>query len=60
MLKADHEANLRDMEKMARLVADVQENERRNAHYAISLESVRNLEQIEKLSKSIRAQMKRY
>jgi hypothetical protein len=60
MLKADHEANLRDMEKMARLVADVQENERRNAHYAISLESVRNLEQIEKLSKSIRARMKRY
>lgn len=60
ILKADHEKNLKELEKMARLVEEVQAEARRNAHYIISLQSIKNLEQIEKLSKAIRDRMKRY
>ena len=60
ILKADHEKNLKDLEKMAKLVEAVQLDARKNAHYVLSLESVRNLEQIEKLSRAIRGRMKRY
>lgn len=59
ILKADHDQTMKDLEKMARLVEAVQADERKNAHYAISLQSIRNLEQIEKLSKAIRGRMKR-
>jgi hypothetical protein len=60
LLKADHEKNLRDLERMARLVEEVQAEARKNTHQVISLQSAKKLEQIEKLSKSIRGRMKRY
>jgi hypothetical protein len=50
---------LKDLEKMARLVEAVQADARRNAHYVLPVQSLRNLEQIEKLSKAIRGRMKR-
>jgi hypothetical protein len=59
ILKADHEQNLKDLDKLARLVEAVQADARRNAHYVLSVQSLRSLEQIEKLSKTIRARMKR-
>jgi hypothetical protein len=60
ILKADYEKNLKDLGQMARLVAEVQGDLRKHAHHVVSLQSVKDLEQIEKLSKSIRARMKRY
>jgi PHP family Zn ribbon phosphoesterase len=59
ILKADHERNMQDLEKMARLVETIQADERKNAHHAVSLQTIGNLEQVEKLSRSIRARMKR-
>jgi hypothetical protein len=50
---------LKDLEKMARLVEAVQADARRNAHYVLPVQSLRNLEQIEKLSKANRGRMKR-
>ena len=60
MLKADHEKNLKDLEKMAKLVEEVQTDTRKNARDVISMKSIRSLEQIEKLSRTIRGRMKRY
>lgn len=60
ILKANHERNLKDLEKMARLVEQVQADARKDSHNVISLQSLRNLEQIEKLSKGIRERMKFY
>ena len=60
MLKADHEKNLKDLEKMAKLVEEVQADTRKNSRDVISMRSIRNLEQIEKLSRTIRGRMKRY
>jgi hypothetical protein len=59
ILKADHAQSLRGVEKMARLVEAVRTGARRNAHYVLPVRSLRSLEQIEKLSKTIRARMKR-
>jgi hypothetical protein len=60
ILKADHEKNMKDLEQIARLVAEVQGDAQKNAHYVISLQSLKSLEQIEKLSRAIRGRMKRY
>lgn len=60
ILKADHEKNLKDLEKMAKLVEEVQADTRKLSHDVLSVQSLRNLEQIEKLSRTIRGRMKRY
>ena len=60
ILKADYQKNLKDLEQMATLVAEVQSDVRKHAHHVVSLQSVKDLEQIEKLSKTIRGRMKRY
>ncbi len=60
LLKSDHQHNLRDLEKMSRLLEQVQKDEDKNEHHAVSMQSLKNLEQIEKLSKAIRERMKRY
>ncbi len=60
LLKSNHKKNLEDLGRMARLVEEVQVDERKNAEYAVSLQSLKRLEQIEKLSKVIRERMKLY
>ncbi len=60
MLKADREKNLKDLEKMAKLLEEVQADTRKLPHDVISLQSLRNLEQIERLSRTIRGRIKRY
>lgn len=45
---------------MARLVEEVQEGARKSTHHVISLQNLKKLEQIERLSRSIRGRMKRY
>lgn len=60
ILKANHKRNLKDLEQIARLVEQVQGDAQKNAHYVISLQSLKNLEQIEKLSRAIRGRMKGY
>lgn len=60
LLKSNHDKNLKDLERMARLVGEVQLDERKNAEYAVSVQSLKRLEQIEKLSKAIRDRMKLY
>lgn len=59
ILKAEREKNLKDLEAMARLVEEVRAVTRKNEYYVISLESIRKLEQIEKLSRVVRNRMKR-
>jgi hypothetical protein len=59
ILKGRHEKNMKDLERLARLVEEVQADERKNSQYVLSVQSLKNLEQIEKLSRSIRQRMKR-
>jgi hypothetical protein len=59
ILKADHPQNWKDLEKMARLVEAVRTGALRNAQYVLPVQSLGNLERIEKLSKTIRARMER-
>ena len=59
MVKADHQHNLKDLDEMVRLIEEVQLDARKHAHYVISLQSLRKLEQIEKLSRTVRGRMRR-
>jgi hypothetical protein len=59
ILKGRHEKNMKDLERLARLVEAVQADERKNSQYVLSVQSLKNLEQIEKLSRGIRDRMKR-
>jgi cell division septation protein DedD len=45
---------------MAQLVEEVQADTKKNGQYVISLQSLKNLEQIEKLSRAIRQRMELY
>ncbi len=60
LLKSNHEKNLKDLEKMAMLVEEVQSDERKNEGSVVSLQSLKKLERIEKLSKAIRERMRLY
>lgn len=60
LLKLYHAKNLKELEKMAKLVEEVQADTKKDTQYVISLQSLKNLEQIEKLSRGIRDRMKRY
>ena len=60
LVKSNHKKNLEDLERMAKLVEEVQVDERKNAEYAVSLQNLKRLERIEKLSKAIRERMKLY
>jgi hypothetical protein len=59
ILKTRHEKNIKDLERLARLVEEVQADERKNSQYVLSVQSVRNLAQIEKLSRAIRERIGR-
>lgn len=59
ILKARYEKNMKDLGEMAKLVEAVQADTRKNSRYVVSVQSLKNLEQIEKLSRSIRDRMKR-
>jgi hypothetical protein len=60
ILKADHEKNLRDSQRLVALAAELQADLEKNTQYVFSLEDLKKTEEIEKLIKQIRGRMKRY
>lgn len=60
IIKADHEANRKDIEKMRKLMDDVDEELKKNKGLVVSLKSIKDLEEIEKITKRMRTRMKRY
>lgn len=59
ILKEDHKRNLEDLQKIKELIVDVEESLDKTAQHVLSIENLKRLEEVEKLSRRIRSRMKR-
>jgi hypothetical protein len=60
ILKADHQANLKDLESMQRAISSVLEDLKKNDRHVLSIQSLRQLEEIEKTARRVRGRMQRF
>ena len=60
ILKADHEASMKDVDTMRKLIEDVKIDREKNDRHVLSVGTLKKLDDIEKLSKKIRGRMKRF
>ena len=60
MLKADYVRNLADAADLARLAAEVQEEIEKNDRYAVSVKTLKKLDDIGKLARNIHGRLNRY
>ncbi|MGO9243118.1 MAG: hypothetical protein ACLQBJ_20135 [Bryobacteraceae bacterium] len=60
MLKEAYSKNLEDLRKMQRLLWEVRTEVANGSPFVLPLHSIKKLEEIEKLSKTVRARMKVY
>lgn len=60
ILKADHEASLKDADEMRKLIEEVKIEMEKNDRHVLSVSTLKKLENIEKISKRIRGRMKRF
>lgn len=60
ILKEDHRKNLEDLGRIRTLVGSIEEDLKKNDRHVLSLKALKDLEEIEKLSRRIRQRMKRY
>ena len=60
ILKLDHKKNLADAAAMAELAEEVSEDLEKDDRFVYSLKTMKKLDEIEKLTKAIRARLKKY
>lgn len=60
ILKADYQANLKDLEQLRRLNEAIGEELEKNKGLVLSMKCMKDLEEIEKTAKRMRTRMKRY
>lgn len=60
IVRADYERNLRDAADLARLGGEIKDDLEKGDRYLVSLKTLKKLEDVEKLSKDIRARLRRY
>ena len=60
ILKQDHKKNLADAAAMAKLAEEVSEDLEKDDRFIYSLKTMKKLDEIEKLTKSIRGRLKKY
>ena len=60
ILKADHEASIKDVDTMRKLIEDVKIDMEKNDRHILSVATLKKLDEIEKLTKKIRGRMKRF
>ncbi|MFN0101784.1 MAG: hypothetical protein ACKV2U_06790 [Bryobacteraceae bacterium] len=60
ILKADHEASLKDLDAMRKLIDEVKIDMEKNDRHVLSVATLKKLDEIEKLNKKIRGRMKRF
>ena len=60
ILKMDHKKNLEDAAAMAKLAEEVSEDLEKDDRYVMSLKTLKKLDEIEKLTKTIRGRLKKY
>jgi len=56
----DHKKNLEDAAAMAKLAEEVSEDLEKDDRYVMSLKTLKKLDEIEKLTKTIRGRLKKY
>lgn len=59
LMKLDHKKNVEDAATMAKLAEDVSEELEKDDRYVMSLKTLKNLDDIEKLAKGIRGRLKK-
>jgi hypothetical protein len=60
LLRADHKKNLEDAAAMAKLAEEVSEEFEKDDRYVVSLKTLKKLDEIERLAKSVRGRLKKY
>lgn len=60
ILKADYEANLKDLEKLRKTAEGVEEELKKNKGQVLSIKAIKDLEEVEKIARRIRGRMKRF
>ena len=60
ILKMDHKKNLDDAAAMAKLAEEVSEDLEKNDRYVMSLKTLKQLDEIERLAKAVRGRLKKY
>lgn len=60
ILKADYEENLKDLERLRKTAEGIEEELRKNKGHVLSLKSMKDLDEIEKITRRIRGRMKRF
>jgi len=60
ILKMEHKKNLEDAAAMAKLAEEVSEDLEKNDRYVMSLKTLKQLDEIERLAKTVRGRLKKY
>ena len=60
ILKADYNHNIEDVGEILRLAEDLKANLEKNTQYVFSIQDMKRLDDIEKLTRRIRGRMKRF
>ena len=60
IMKLEHKKNLDDAASMAKLAEEVSEDLEKEDRYVMSLKTIKKLDDIEKLAKTIRGRIKKY
>jgi len=56
----EHKKNLEDAAAMAKLAEEVSEDLEKNDRYVMSLKTLKQLDEIERLAKTVRGRLKKY
>lgn len=60
VLKANYEANLKDLERMKKILEAVHEELEKSKGHVLSLKALKELEELERLSRRVRDRMRRH
>lgn len=60
LIKANHEANVKDLERMRKILDSVQAEIGQSKGHVLSLKALKDLEELERLSKRVRDRMRRH
>ncbi len=60
LLKADHKANLKDLETIRQLSGEIQSELEKHDRHVLSVGAIKKLNEMEKLTKRIRGRMRRF
>jgi hypothetical protein len=59
ILKEDHKRNIEDLGRMREIIVEVEQSLEKNAQHVLSIDNLKRLEEVEKMSRRIRGRMRR-